>query len=81
MPEEYLTLREFGDWRREHDKKIDRLLELGETQGRLNLDTAVRLNTLEVNRENDRSHSAKWTTVIAAAISAAIGGMFALLRG
>lgn len=78
---QYLTTREFDGWRVEHDKKMDRLVELMELQNTTNLETAVRVRALEVNQENAGKLSAKLSTVVAAAVSAAIGGMFALLGG
>lgn len=39
----------------------------------------VNLATMDANRNSDRASMAKWATVIAAAISAAVGGLFSLL--
>lgn len=76
-----LTQREFDTWREsDRDFKANMLAHIKDQQN-LNLIMDRRVGTLELNRDNDKSQSAKWTTVIAAAVSAAIGGVFAYMKG
>lgn len=76
-----LTQREFDLWRESDEAFKRRLEEHITTQAVINLDTAVRVKALEVNQENAGRLSAKLSTVVAAAVSALIGGAFALIGG
>lgn len=76
-----LTQREFDLWRESDEAFKRRLEEHMTTQAVINLDTAVRVKALEVNQENAGRLSAKLSTVVAAAVSALIGGTFALIGG
>lgn len=78
---EFLTTREFENWSRNQDSKLDRILNHVESQTEINLDNAAAIATLRAKQEEYTGQLSKRTTWISSVVSAIVGGVAGALFG
>jgi hypothetical protein len=75
MPEQFLTLREFDNWREQHDTKIDKLVEASEVVVEAHQDMKIRLTRVETRQDTFHDQHAARVGVVSAVIAAIVGGL------
>lgn len=71
----FLTQREFDTWCKNHDPKMDRILDYIETQTAINLAMEKRMTTVEIEQRDYEAATSRRVTWISSVVSAVVGGV------